>query len=118
MVLVDTSVWVDHLRKGNARLKDLLLANEVLTHPFIIGELACGNLKNRTEILHHLDTLPHIVQASHDEVMRLIETRKLYGQGIGLVDAHLLASTLLSGCQLWTMDKRFEGIARSLYIGM
>ena len=78
----------------------------VLAHPFVVGELACGNLKNRTRILSDLEALPSAVSATHEEVMRLIEDRKLWGLGIGWIDTHLLASALLSNCQFWTLDGR------------
>jgi predicted nucleic acid-binding protein len=116
MILVDTSVWVDHLRKGNDRLGALLLDEQVLGHPFVIGELACGSLKNRQEILHLLRALPASRLAEHDEVLRLLESHRLLGRGIGWIDAHLLASALLSRCSLWTFDKRLHAIARELAI--
>jgi predicted nucleic acid-binding protein len=105
MILVDTSVWVDHFRRGNAQLADLLMSDEVMIHPFVIGELACGSIKNRSEILGLLGELPHAVVAEHQEVLRLIEDRKLCGKGIGLVDAHLIASALISKAKLLTMDR-------------
>jgi len=118
MVLADTSVWVEHLRRGSARLGQLLRANEVLTHPFVIGELACGALHNRIEILRHLQALPAARLADHDEVLHLVETARLHGRGIGWVDAHLLASALLSRCSLWTFDRRLSLVASSLGIAM
>lgn len=109
MILVDTSVWVDHLRNSNERLSGLLFDQQVLSHPMVIGELACGTLRNRTEILQLLDNLPKAVQATHAEVLHMIEERKLMGKGIGYVDAHLLASALLTpGTQLWTLDRRLK----------
>ena len=105
MILVDTSVWIDHFRNGNAELEQLLIAGEVMIHPFIIGELACGSIKNRTEILELLGELPHANVAEHLEVLRLIEDRKLHGKGIGLIDAHLIASALISKTRLLTIDK-------------
>ncbi len=111
MILVDTSVWVDHFRNGNERLSHLLLDQQVVTHPMIIGELACGTLRNRAEILQLLDNLPKAVQATQAEVLRMIEERKLMGLGIGYVDAHLLASILLTpGAQLWTLDRRLQSV--------
>jgi predicted nucleic acid-binding protein len=104
MTLVDTSVWIDHFRNGNEKLKDLLVNNEVMAHPFIIGELACGTFKNRAEILALLGKLPSAVVAEHQEVLRLIEAKKLYGRGIGLIHAHLLASSLLAKAELLTLD--------------
>jgi len=106
MILVDTSVWVAHFRKGGSKLGELLSEALVLAHPFVVGELACGNLKNRTRILSDLEALPSAVYATHEEVMRLIEDRKLWGLGIGWIDTHLLASALLSNCQFWTLDGR------------
>ena len=89
MILVDTSVWIDHFRNGNAELGELLTSSEVMIHPFIIGELACGSMKNRKEILGLLNELPRADIAEHQEVLKLIEDRRLYGKGIGLIDAHL-----------------------------
>jgi predicted nucleic acid-binding protein len=104
MVLVDTSIWVDHLRMGVPRLAELLERGDVLAHPFIIGELACGQMTNRTEILDLLRTLPQAQSSTHDEVLQFVEDRKLMGRGLGYIDIHLLASALLSSCQLWTND--------------
>ncbi len=113
MTLVDTSVWIDHLRSGEPALVKLLERRWVLGHPAVIGELACGNLKRRTDILADLATLPSGVEATNAEVMELIERHKLSGVGIGWIDAHLIASALLSKCRLWTRDKRLERAARS-----
>ncbi len=113
MILVDTSVWIDHLRVGNSRLADILEDALVLTHPFVIGELACGNLKHRTQILTELRALPAATAAADEEVLHLIEGRKLWGQGIGWIDAHLLASALLTSCAFWTLDRRLDRAARS-----
>lgn len=106
MVLVDTSVWVRHFREGDPNLVPLLEAGEVLCHPFIVGELACGNLKNRREILSLLELLPLAVQAKHGEVLKFIEQNRLMGKGLGYIDAHLLASAVLTGIPLWTLDKK------------
>ena len=106
MILVDTSVWIAHFRSGDSKLGELLNQALVMVHPFIAGELACGNLKNRTRILSDLEALPSAASATHEEVMQLVELRKLSGLGIGWIDAHLLASALLSNCQLWTLDGR------------
>jgi len=114
MILVDTSVWVDHLRRGNKRLISLLNDEQVLCHPFVVGELACGNLKNRKEILRLSNSLPFVQQADHSEVLHLLNSNRLYGQGIGWVDAHLLASALLTGCSIWTLDKPFLAVADKL----
>ena len=118
MILVDTSVWIDHLRKGNARLKSLLHENEVLIHPFVIGEIACGSLKKRTEILDLLDALPEARLAYHHEVLNLIGSKHIYGHGIGWVDAHLLASAFLSRSKLWTLDRRLSEVATLLQNSM
>jgi predicted nucleic acid-binding protein len=114
MILVDTSVWVDHFRAGNRALQSLLEAAEVLAHPFVIGELACGTLHHRVEILTLLQALPNATAAEHDEVMRVVEHERLYGRGIGWIDAHLLASARLSDAALWTLDRRLSKIASGL----
>jgi len=116
MVLVDTSIWVAHLREGNARLKTLLEKAEVVCHPFIIGELACGNIKNRTEILSSLNALPAAVVAKHEEVLHLIESHYLMARGLGFIDVHLLASALLTRVPLWTADKRLRAASTNLNI--
>ena len=105
MTLVDTSVWVDHLRSGNRALEALLERDEVLTHPFVIGELACGRMRNRSEILGLLAALPGAVVADHAEVLAFVETHRLFGRGIGWVDVHLLASAMLSHARVLTMDR-------------
>jgi len=114
MILVDTSVWVDHLRMTDPRLKRLLSQEKVLCHPFIIGELACGNLERRSEILAYLSLIPSAAVAEHDEVLHLLEQEKLYGKGLGWIDSHLLASALISKCGFWTNDRRLRSIAFSL----
>lgn len=111
MVLVDTSVWIDHLRRGNVGLEQPLQEGKVLCHPFIIGELACGNLKNRANILSLLHTLPLVRTAGDDEVLRFIEQHRLMGQGLGYIDAHLLASCHLSHVPIWTHDNRLAAVA-------
>jgi predicted nucleic acid-binding protein len=116
MILVDTSVWIDHFRFGNAQLEELLTSSEVMIHPFIIGELACGSMKNRKEILGLLNELPRADIAEHQEVLKLIEDRRLYGKGIGLIDAHLIASALISKVKLLTMDKTLEKVVAVLDI--
>jgi predicted nucleic acid-binding protein len=116
MILVDTSVWIEHLRAGSERLKALLLDGQVLCHPFVVGELACGTLQKREEILTMLKALPQAHLLDHEEVMSFLEARRLYGRGIGWVDAHLLASTLLTGCSLWTLDKPLRKAAAALNI--
>ena len=114
MVLVDTSVWVKHLRDGEPALEDLLEDAHVMCHPFIVGELACGNLKKRTEILGLLQALPMAVSAEHGEVLRFIDDNRSMAKGLGFVDMHLLASALLSGLQLWTLDKTLQQVALKL----
>ena len=114
MVLVDTSVWVAHLRDGNIGLEALLNEGRVAGHYFIIGELACGNLKNRSEILSLLHALPMAIHAEHDEVMELIETHSLMGKGLGYIDMHLLASALLTDAPLWTLDRKLDRTASKL----
>lgn len=114
MVLVDTPVWIEHFRVGNIKLKTLLNDGLVICHPFIIGELACGNLNNRSQILSLLNELPVAQSAEHDEVMYLIEKYKLMGKGLGYIDMHLLASSLLTDVSLWTLDKKLRQISASL----
>jgi predicted nucleic acid-binding protein len=113
MFLVDTSVWIGHFRSANAVLRELLNDGLVLVHPFVIGELACGGMKNRKTVLANLNELPRAVSADHDEVIRLIEQRALWNKGIGWIDAHLIASALLSDCRLWTLDSRMQEAAAS-----
>ena len=114
MVLVDTSVWVAHLRQGAVGLETLLHGSRVVCHPFIVGELACGNLKNRPEIISHLQRLPGAIRAKHEEVMQFIEHYGLMGKGLGYIDMHLLASARLTGVPLWTLDKRLNEMAIKL----
>jgi predicted nucleic acid-binding protein len=111
MVLVDTSVWVDHLRGKRTRLPELLAEGTVLCHPFIVGELACGNIRNRDEIMELLQALPMATPAAHREVLHLLQGSRLFGRGLGWIDAHLLSSALLSGCSLWTRDKSLAKVA-------
>ena len=118
MVLVDTSVWVSHLRQGDARLKALLIDGQVVCHPFIIGELACGNLMNRHEILSLLRSLPAAILAQHNEVMQFIEDHRLMGKGLGYVDVHLMASALLTGVPIWTLDKGLDEASTELGISL
>lgn len=116
MVLVDTSIWVSHFRGGEPRLKELLMNGRVVCHPFIVGELACGQLKNRKEILSSLAALPMAKIAEHEEVLHFIEKHRLIGIGLGYVDMHLLASALLSGIPLWTNDKKLKEVTIRLKI--
>jgi len=114
MILVDSSVWVDHLRKGDRQLATLLDLGLVLCHPFVLGELALGQIKNRSEILSYLTALPLARSARHREVMHLVQTRKLHAQGVGWVDVHLIASALLTHCKLLTRDKSLASLAQQL----
>lgn len=115
MILIDTSVWVDHLKIGDAALVATLERGEAAIHPFVCGELALGSLRNRSEVLNYLRHLPELVLASDEEVQAMIEARRIYACGIGYVDAHLLASVLLSpGTSLWTRDKRLKQVADRL----
>ncbi len=114
MVLDDTSIWVTHLRQGSRQLEKLLMDAEVICHPFIMGELACGNLKNRNEIISLLQSLPMAQSIDFDEFLFFIERNHLMGKGIGFVDVHLLASAQLTGVPLWTADKRLKSAADQL----
>lgn len=115
MILVDSSIWIDHLRAGKPALAELLNAGRVLTHPFVLGELACGNLKNREQVLSLLQDLPAAPVATDEEVLYFIEGRGLMGKGIGYVDAHLLASISVTGTgRLWTRDKRLDAVAGAI----
>ncbi len=113
-MLVDTSVWVDHFRRGDPGLSALLSREEVECHPFIIGELACGSLQRRSEVLSLLQRLPRVPVASHDEVLTFVDHHRLMGRGVGWIDAHLLASVALAGSRLWTRDRRLSEVAQTL----
>jgi predicted nucleic acid-binding protein len=117
MALVDTSVWVSHLREGNSNLEKLLNDGEVLCHPFIVGELACGNLKNRTEILSLLQSLPMSIEAEHEEVLQFVENHQLMGKGLGYIDVHLIASAVLTGVLIWTLDRKLDEVSTKLGLG-
>ena len=115
MILVDTSVWIDHLRHGDARVVATLDAGLALGHPHVVGELACGNLRARAEVLRLLAALPQAHVAQAEEVLFFIEHHRLMGRGIGYTDAHLLAATALSnGARLWTRDERLAALAQEL----
>lgn len=117
MILVDTWVWIDHLHRSDPVLIGLLESSAVLRHPMVVGELALGNLRNREELLSSLAGLPSAERATHVEVMHLIESRQLYGDGLSLVDAYLLASVLLTeGAMLWTREKKLHAAAEELGI--
>lgn len=111
MWLADTSVWIEHFRHGKPELADRLREGVILMHPSVRGELACGNLKDRTHVLYELGCLPLATIATDSEVLHLIETRKLWGRGLGWTDVQLLASALLSRCRLWTLDNRLAKTA-------
>ena len=114
MILVDTSIWIDHLRKTEQRLEHLLNTNQVLIHPLVAMELALGSLANRQKVMANLFLLPQAQVGETDELFRLIENRSLYRKGIGVTDLHLIASALLSGVSIWTRDRKLAGIAASL----
>jgi predicted nucleic acid-binding protein len=114
MILVDTSIWVSHLRQSSRQLEKLLMNAEVMCHPFIIGELACGNLKNRNEIISLLQSLPMAPTVEFDEFLFFIDRNHMMGQSVGFVDVHLLASAQLAGVLLWTADKKLKSSADQL----
>ena len=115
MILVDTSVWVHHLRQGDRALTTALELGRVLIHPFIVGELSCGNLKRRAQVLSHLRQLPRVIVATDEEALGFIEKRALMGRRIGYVDVHLLAAVALTGAaRLWTRDRRLAQVASEL----
>ena len=117
MILVDTSVWIDHLNAPVPELLSLLNAGEVLIHHLVIGEIACGTMRNRAEVLSNLQSLPRIREVDHERVFREIETNRLMGRGIGFIDAHLLTSVLAHGdAPLWTRDLRLQRIAEEMGI--
>jgi len=116
VILVDTSVWVDHLRRGNPALAALLTDGEVVTHPFVIGELSLGLSRRIPEVLDLLDELPALAVASHGEVLNMVERRGLAGKGIGWVDAHLVAAASLAHVALWTRDRPLSAVATKLAI--
>jgi predicted nucleic acid-binding protein len=107
-------VWIDHLRRGNAALAVRLKEGEVWCHPFVVGELACGQLEDRFEVVSLLSALPQAPLASHDEVLAFVDANKLAGTGIGWVDAHLLAAARLAGIGLWTLDRPLVAVTRQL----
>jgi predicted nucleic acid-binding protein len=116
MVLADTSVWVTHLRDKDSLLEELLNGGVVACHPFIVGELACGNLKKRSKILSLLNALPFVKLATHEEVMEFIDLRHLMGKGLGYVDVYLLSSAMLSETPILTYDRKLSEIAVKLNI--
>ena len=116
MILVDTSVWVEHFRRGHAGLASLLEDGLVHTHEFVLGELATGSLARRAEVLGLLDALPRAGTAGHEEAMALLDRHRLWGRGLGWVDTHLLASAAIEGRPLWTLDKRLAAAAEVLKV--
>ncbi|HEV8150877.1 MAG TPA: PIN domain-containing protein [Gemmatimonadales bacterium] len=116
MILVDTSIWVAHLRMAEPRLTELLEEGEVLVHPFVLGELACGTLRRRQEVLSYLGQLDSAPLAGNEEARQLIEVRRLRGRGLGWVDIHLLASCLIARVSLWSLDRRLTRVADTLGI--
>jgi predicted nucleic acid-binding protein len=119
VILVDTSVWVDHLRSGDRGLIDLLEDGQVAGHPFVVGELAMGNLRQRKVVLEAIRELPQVAVASDDEVLHFVDERALFGRGIGYVDAHLLASLQLTPeTRLWTKDQRLHDVARQMGVAI
>jgi len=118
MILVDTSVWMDHLHFVNEDLKKLLLSSQVCTHPYVLGELSCGNISNRKEILSLLRALPKIDAVLDEEVFVLIEGRKLFGKGLGFIDIHLLAAALIHHVHIWTKDKSLQRVAKEFGISI
>ncbi len=114
MILADTSVWLDHFRRDNRRLRELLLDDVVLVHPFVVGELACGNLRQRAAILHYLAELPALPPIEHGEALGFVEAQCLAGAGIGWIDVHLLASAALGRAALWTLDRGLAAVAQRL----
>ncbi len=116
MVLVDTSIWISHFREDNSHLSELLEGEFVTCHPFIIGELACGGFKNRKEIISLLKVLPQVQTAESDEILQFIDSKRLFNTGLGFVDVHLLASSLLTKVLLWTSDKPLQRAAARLNI--
>jgi len=118
-ILADTSIWIDHLRQADPFLLALLRAGRLRMHSFVVGELVCGNLADRPRMIKHLDRMPQAKQAFELEVRRIIEDKKIYGLGIGWIDAHLLASALISDYQLYTRDRRLalaaEQVGARLY---
>lgn len=115
--LVDTSVWIDHFRVDSPALGRLLEEGLVVCHPLVIGELACGNLKHRSKVIESLTVLPSTPTIEYEELLTFIETHKLFGQGLGWIDVHLLASTRLQQVTLWTLDQPLRHAARKLRCG-
>ena len=119
MTLIDSSIWIGHLRASDEILADLIERGQILTHPFVIGEIALGAIRNRDVVLEELEKLPSVPIADHAEVMSLIEGYRLYGRGVGYVDAHLLAAVRVwRGATLWTRDRRLLAVAEEMRIAV
>jgi predicted nucleic acid-binding protein len=118
MILADTSVWIDCFRKDLPELGERLRSGELVMHPFVVGELACGNFSNREEILQLLGQVRAVTVAGHEEVMTFIRAQKLYCRGIGYVDVHLLTAAAIERCHLWTLDKRLNAVATNIGIAI
>jgi predicted nucleic acid-binding protein len=113
MTLVDTSVWIDHLRRGNELLVDLLNQGRAVTHPMVIGELSLGNISERGSFLELVRNLPVAKEATHDEVFAFIEKHRMWNKGLGFFDMHILCSSLIESIPLWTLDKRLAAVAQT-----
>lgn len=116
-MLVDTSVWIDHFRRSQPALVAALDRGDVQCHDFVLGELACGSLPRREEVLLLIQTLPRIAAVSNDEAMALVAERRLWGRGLGWIDVNLLAAALVGGGSLWTLDRRLRTVAQDLGVG-
>ncbi len=113
MILIDTSVWIDHFRSENRILTSLLLKGAIIMHEFVMGELAVGNFRNRKSVLNLLDSIPKLSKLTHNEFIYFVENNSFYGKGVGFVDIHLLGSTKLAGVKIWTFDKRLLELAKN-----
>ena len=116
MILVDTSIWIDHLNNSNDELIQLLNSSKVCIHPFIICELSCGNISNRSELIGLLQALPRVESVFEEEVFTLIENKNLFGIGLGFVDVNLLASALIYNVKIWTQDTALKKVAKKFFI--
>jgi len=114
MILVDTSVWIDHLRRGNDLFSEFLNQNRVATHPLVLGELSLGNISKRGTVLGLIRNLPVVKEATHEEVLMFIEENRMWSKGIGYFDAHILCASLIESIPLWTLDKRLEKVAKGI----
>ena len=117
MILADTSIWIRHFREGEPKLSALLADGVIAMHPFILGELACGSLKSRAEVLAHMKTLPPLPMADDEEVLYLIDHHRLMAKGLGYIDMHLLSAVKMNAFRLWTIDRRLAAAADGLGIG-